>query len=173
MSDKYNAIEKLLGLPEGSTTLGEDHLKPLLTKGVANKTKELIEKTNELQVLEKMPVPELVKAGFSIEELEQDKVFIRTEAFQIYDIAKKLLESYQSSLDSIVVPNDRMWTAGAKLIDSITNSLDKITNIILKFKQEEEIKGIPLMNEEDNKSKTMTPEDYNKWVEAAMSGDTE
>lgn len=172
MSNKYSGIENLLGLPEGSTIKSEDELRPILANGVKNKTKELVDKTNRMEVLDTMSSPELVKNGFDIEELERDKVRIKREAFDVYDIAKALLDNFKDQLEGQVNPNDRMWAAGAKMIDSVTGSLDKLTNMILKFKQEEEMKGIALISEEENTSKTMSPQDWIAFVKEVKDDDS-
>jgi hypothetical protein len=164
MSDKFDAIERLLGLPPGSTSQSEEKIGATLANGVKNKTKELVEKSHELEVLGSLPSSELVKSGFDIAELEQDKVRIKSEAFEVYEISKALLDGFKTQLDGLVNPSDRMWTAGAKLIDSVTGSLDRLTNMILKFKQEEEMKGLTIVGENEQTSKPMTPQDWIAYI---------
>lgn len=164
MAGKYDAIERLLGLPEGSTTQSEDKLRPVLVNGVKNKTKELVNKASELEVLNDMSSTDLIKSGFNLEDLERDKVRIKIEAFEVYDISRSLLDRFKEQIDASVNPDDRMWASGAKLIDSVTGSIDKLTNMILKFKQEEEMKGLTLVGEEDSKSKSMSPQDWMAFI---------
>lgn len=171
MSDKYSAIEKLLGLPEGSTSQGEEELRPTLANGVKNKTNELVKKANEIEVLDSLAPNELVKSGFDIEELERDKVRIKTEAFEVYNISKSLLDGFKSQIDGLVNPDDRMWASGAKLIDSVTGSLDKLTNMVLKFKQEEEMKGLALVGKEESNSKAMSPQDWIAYIKEVKDTD--
>jgi hypothetical protein len=119
MANDYTAFERLLGLPPGSTSENEETLRPMLTNGIKEKATELTKELNQLQVLEDLPKTDLVKHGFSLESLEQDKIRIRTEAFEVYTIARNLLNGFNSQMDRAVNPNDRMWLAGAKLIDSL------------------------------------------------------
>lgn len=171
MSEKYAGIERLLGLPEGSTAQSEDTLRPVLVNGVKSKTKELVSKTKEMEVLGEMSSSELVKSGFDIEELEQDKIRIKTEAFEVYDISRALLDRFRDQIDQSVNPNDRMWASGAKLIDSVTGSIDKLTNMILKFKQDEEMKGLTLIGEDNSTSKSMSPQDWLAFVKEVKDVD--
>ena len=172
MSD-YSAFERLLGLPPGSTAQGEDELKPLLTTGIKTKTTELVKKLDQIEVLSDMPQAELVKRGFDLEVLEQDKVRIRTEAFEVYAIAKSLLTGFKEQIDRSVNPNDRMWLAGAKLVDSLTGSLDKLLNMTIKFRQEEELKGLTLVGKEEEKAtKTMSAKDWLEFVKSVKEDDS-
>jgi len=172
MSGKYDAIERLLGLPEGSTTQSEENLRPVLVDGVKKKTKELVNKASEIEVLDDMSPTDLIKSGFDIEELERDKVRIKTEAFEVYDISRSLLNRFKEQIDASVNPDDRMWASGAKLIDSVTGSVDKLSNMILKFKQEEEMRGLTLMGEDDSTSKSMSPKDWLDFVKEVKNDDS-
>ena len=168
----YSGIERLLGLPEGSTEQGEKDVKELLAKGVQEKTKDLERQMNQLDTLDTMASSDLVKAGFSLESLERDKVTIRTEAFEVYRIAKTLLERYKEQIDGLVDVNDRMWLAGGKMIDSVVGSLDKLTNMILKFKQEEEMKNLTVLDENEDGSKEMSPDDWISFIKEVRDDDT-
>lgn len=161
----YSGIERLLGLPEGSTQ-GSDPMRiaPVLSTGIKNKTNELAKKSTNLETLEDMPSSELIKAGLSLELLERDKVTIRTEAFEVYRIAKSILERFKQDIDDLVDVNDRMYASGGKLIESVTGSLDKLSNLVMKYKQDEEIKGITLVNANDDGSKDMSPQDWIAFV---------
>lgn len=167
MSGKYEGIESLLGLPKGSTQKSEDELRPLLVNGVKQKTDALQKDVSRMQVLSEMKSPDLIKSGFDVETLEQDKIRLRTEAFEVYDISRALLERFKEQIDTAVNPSDRMWASGAKLIDSVTSSIDKLTGMILKFKQEEEMKGLAVISEEESANKSMSPDDWMAFVEKA------
>jgi len=75
----YSGIERLLGLPEGSTEQGERDVKELLAKGVKDKTKELEKKATQLDTLDNMASSDLVKAGFTLELLYAQKRLKFTE----------------------------------------------------------------------------------------------
>lgn len=171
MSGKYDAIERLLGLPEGSTAQSEDKIRPVLVNGVKLKTKELVNKASELDVLNNMSPTDLIKSGFDLEELERDKVRIKVEAFEVYNISRSLLNRFKEQIDGSVNPDDRMWASAAKLIDSVTGSVDKLTNMILKFKQEEEMKGLTLLGEKESTSKSMSPKDWLEFINEVKSED--
>jgi hypothetical protein len=73
-----------------------------------------------------------------------------------------------NKIDRAVNPNDRMWMAGAKLVDSVTASLDKLMNMTMKFKQEEEMKGMTLVDKESN-TKEMTSAGWLEFIKMAKN----
>lgn len=164
MSKDYLAFERLLGLPPGSTAQGEEELRPLLADGIKNKTNELTKKATQLDVISSMSTADIVKTGFSLETLEDDKIKIRNETFEVYTIARALLDGYKTQMDRAVNPNDRMWMAGAKLVDSVTGSLDKLLNMTMKFRQEEEMKGMTLVKESEKSTREMTPKSWFEFI---------
>jgi len=166
MADEFSPIERLLGLPEGSTkNIDPSKAGEKLVKGVANKTNQLNKDLKKTETLEKMSNADLVKSGISIESLEKDKDTIRNEAFEVYRIAKSLLIKYQDDVDDRIDVDDRMYTAGAKLVDSVTGSLDKLTNMILRFKQEEDMKNLTLVGETEEGKKEMSPQGWIDFVD--------
>lgn len=166
MEKDYSAFERLLGLPTGSTARGEDELRPLLADSLKNKTNELVKDTTKLEVLSTMSKSELVKHGFNLDTLEEDKVRIRNESYEVYEIARSLLNGYKTQMDRAINPNDRMWMAGAKIIDSVTGSLDKLLSMTMKFKQEEEMKGMTLVKDDGNTTKEMTTTDWMDFIKS-------
>jgi len=151
MTDEFSGIERLLNLPQGSTKeIDPDKAGEVLGKGVVKKTKDLTKNMKKCETLDKMSSADLVKCGIDIESLEADKLTIRNESFEVYRIAKALLEKYHNDVKDMVDVNDRMYLAGGKLIDSVTGSLDKLTNMILKFKQEEEMRRLTTAGEDDD-----------------------
>ena len=168
MEKDYSAFERLLGLPVGSTAKSDDELRPLLANSLKTKTNELAKDNTKLEVLNSLPTSELLKHGFSLESLEEDKVRIRNETFEVYEIARSLLNGYKTQIDRAVNPNDRMWMAGAKLVDSVTASLDKLMNMTMKFKQEEEMKGMTLVDKESN-TKEMTSTGWLEFIKMAKN----
>ncbi len=165
MSD-YSALERLLGLPEGSTEgSSESKLTPMLTDGVKDKTSELEERMKTVDTLDNLSSTELTKNGFSMEVLENDKVTLRNEAYEVYHIAKSILKRFKEDIDERVDIGDRMYTAGGKIIDSVTGSIDKLNNMLMKFRQEEELKGLAILQEDNNNSsKEMSPQDWMNFV---------
>jgi len=162
----YSALERLLGLPEGSTEGDSvEKVAPVITKGIANKTTQLQNNVTEVEMIENMSSNDIVKYGISLDMLEQDKERIRREAFEVYDIAKSILTRFKEEMDTAIEFNDRMFTAGGKIVDSVSGSLDKLTNMILKFKQDEETKMM-LTNDAntDDGKKEMTPRDWVAFV---------
>lgn len=166
MEKDYSAFERLLGLPAGSTAQGENDLAPLLADSLKTKTNELVKDNTKLEVLSNMSKSDLVKHGFNLDSLEEDKIRIRNESFEVYEIARALLNGYKTQIDRSVNPNDRMWMAGAKLLDSITGSLDKLLTMTMKFKQEEEMKGMTLVNDDGKSSKEMTTKDWMDFIKS-------
>jgi hypothetical protein len=172
MSD-YTGLERLLGLPEGSTQGStESEVAPVLTKGVKEKTNELEIRLQKADTLGDMAPSELVKNGLSMELLEADKVNMRNEAYEVYGIAKSILERFKEDIEERVDIGDRMYTAGSALISSVAGSLDKLNNMLMRFRQEEEIKGLAIIGEDDNNgSKQMSPQDWMAFVNEVRNED--
>ena len=166
MEKDYSAFERLLGLPAGSTAKGEDELRPLLADSLKTKTNELVKDNTKLEVLTNLPTSDLIKHGFNLDSLEEDKIRIRNESFEVYEIARSLLNGYKTQMDRAVNPNDRMWMAGAKIVDSVAGSLDKLLTMTMKFKQEEEMKGMTLVKDEGNSTKEMTTKDWMNFIKS-------
>jgi hypothetical protein len=157
----FDQLETLLGLPKGST----ESNKEALSKGVKKKTKELGDTLKLTTALDTMSKSDIVKSGFDIDLLEQDKVRIREEAFWLHDICKELMEKFMNDARDQIDMNDRMYASGAKIIDSLSSSLKNLTDMTLKFKQEEQFKQLNMVTDEDTGSKEMSPEQFNDWVE--------
>ena len=166
MADEFSGIERLLGLPTGSTKdIGPEKAGEVIGKKVVKKTTQLTKDLKKIDTLQEMSSADLVKCGLTVETLEQDKLSIRNESFEVYRIAKALLTKYHNDVKDMVDVNDRMYLAGGKLIDSVTGSLDKLTNMILKFKQEEEMRKLTDMGEEEDGKKEMNPTQWIDFVE--------
>ena len=173
MSD-YTGLERLLGLPEGSTQgSSEEKVAPILTKGVKDKTSELEIRLKKVDALDDMAPSELVKNGLSMDLLEQDKVTLRNEAFEVYGIAKSILERFKEDIEERVDIGDRMYTAGSAVISSVSGSLDRLNNMLMKFRQDEEMKGLSILDEDENTSKQMTPQDWMAFVNEVRDEDEE
>ena len=109
-------------------------------------------------------------ALITLEMLEKDKVDIRERAWSTYNIAEKILERYKHDLDNLIDVNDRMYTAGGKLIEAVTGSLDKLNNIIQKIRQEEEMRNLTVV-QEDEQGKVMTTSDWRTFIESVHEDD--
>lgn len=169
----YSAFEKLLNLPPGSTE-GNDINKivPVIAKGVKDTTEQLEKAVKRVDTLESMAPSELVKHGITMEVLEQDKIDIRERAWKTYNIAEKILERYNNDITRLVDVNDRMYTAGGKLIEAVTGSLDKLYNIVQKIRQEEEMKNLTVVQDTDS-GKVMTTADWRTFIETVSEDNIE
>lgn len=176
-----SGLESFLGIPIGSTPSAKElketkatleDIKESLTtaKDVKNQTLQLQVAEKRVEVLEKLSGTDLVKFGLTPEQLELDKERIREESFKVYEIASKLLTRYSEEIENLVDVNDRMWASGAKLIDSLTGSLDKLANMTLKFKQEAQMNALmqPEVEDETNNEKDMSPKDWISFIEAVQ-----
>lgn len=171
MSDEFTGIERLLGLKAGSTKEIDPNdvgkVQKVLTTAVSKKTTQLEKELKKVDTLTTTMSPgDLVKCGMTIESLEADKATIRNEAFEVYRLCKTLLDKYMLDVDEQIDTNDRMYTAGFNGITAATNSLEKLSNMILRFKQEEEVKGLNVVENNDTGTKPMTPEDWMNFVDA-------
>lgn len=158
----FSSIEKLLGLEEGSTNAG---LPTSLANKIEEKTKELTDAMDKVTTIKNLPPSELLKTGMSLEELEDDRRQIVTEAKFIYDISKKLLQKMWDDIkDKIVVP-DRMYDAASKLVASVTASNKSLRDINTQYRQEEEMRQMAEISSKeettdgDGKKKRLAPSD--------------
>lgn len=166
-------LESLFDLPEGSmTTLTPDKVTPTLVDQVKLKTNDLNKQLKKTELLEEMPVSELVKTGITIDQLEEDKEMIRNETFEVYRIGKALLMKIYDDVKNQIGVNDRMYTACAKMLESVNTSLAKLFEMNQKMKQDAEFKSLTISGmQDDGKTKSMTPDDWMKWVEATKETD--
>jgi len=174
MADEFSGIERLLGLPQGSTKkIKPEDVGKKLTTAVNKKANTLSKELKKTDALETMSSADLVKCGLSVESLENDKITIRNEAFEVYRITKALYEKYYNDVKDMVDVNDRMYTAGFKGADSIVNTLDKLTNIILRFKQDEEMKQLSILGDDDDGKKDMHPTQWMDFVDHVKENEDE
>ena len=171
MSD-YSGIERLLGVPIGSTKGKESDIAPILVNGIANKTKDLVKQSKTVQTLEDMDSLELIKNGFSIEQLQRDKLFVKTETREVYNIGKSILSRFKTDLDQLGDVNDRMYASGAKLLESVSVSLEKLSQLLMKLEQQSEMKQMSETNNTDD-GKEMSPHEWIRYIqEVKRLGDT-
>jgi len=168
MQDEFSGIERLLNLPQGSTrNLTPDQAGKVLTKGVKDKADELDKDIDKVNALDTMSGAELVKCGLSLETLEEDKINIRNQLFETQRIGMAILQKYREDTKDQIDVNDRMYLAGFAGVTAMGNVLEKIGNMILKFKQEEEIKNLGLIGEEEDGRIEVSPENLMDFIEAA------
>ena len=166
-------LETLFDLPQGSmTNLTPDKVTPTLVDQVKIKTNDLNKQLKKTEILEDMPVSELVKNGLTIDQLEEDKELIRNETFEVYRIGKALLMKIYDDVKNQIGVNDRMYTACAKMLDSVNTSLAKLFEMNQKLKQDAEFKSLTVSGmQDDGKTKSMTPDDWMKWVESSKESE--
>lgn len=168
-----SGLESFLGIPVGSTPSARDIPKStikadlVIAKEVKSETAGLAHSLARIELAEKMTPSDIVKFGISVEDLENDKVRIREQAIKVHDIAMRLLARYEDEVNNLVDVNDRMWASGAKLIDSVTGSSDKLLNMALKLTQDAQMKSMmqPEAESEDTKEKDMSPSDWISFIE--------
>jgi hypothetical protein len=164
--DEFSGIERLLGLPDGSTTPNK------VTNAVVKKANELDKKVKQNDLIEtKLSPSDMVKMGITMESLEQDRIRIRNDAFEVFRIGKLLLDKFKEDTENLIDMSDRMYTAGFKGIESLVNALDKLNNMIMKFKQEEEMKNLNLIGDTSDGTLDMTPEKMMEFIEHAKNQD--
>lgn len=162
-------LENVFGLTPGSlSNLTPDDLTPVLADNVKTKTLELTKQLKKNDALVDMPSSELVKNGISLEQLEDDRKMLRNEAFEVYRIGKALLMKLYKDVENQIGVNDRMYTACAKMLDSVNNSVIKLFDMNQKLKQDEEFRAISMVSGDiDDKTKTMSTQQWIEWVEAS------
>lgn len=147
-TDIFTALEEKLKLPIGST---KEALEPhkQLTKRIDIKTQKLEADLKLIKAQEKMSETGLTK--LTPEVFDRDRLKVREEAHRLYDISKNFLDKLQEQVDSTLDVSDKMWSAVSSMISSVTNSLEKLVNITVKLRQEEELRSIELQKVEDAK----------------------
>lgn len=178
MTDQFSGIESLLGIKQGSTAQIDPNdvgkVQKVLTKAVEKKTKEMEKELKKVDTLSTLPNADLVKCGLSIQSLEEDKVTLRKEAFEVYRICRTLLNKYMEDVEGQIDTSHLMYKAGFDGITSASNSLKTLTEMVMRFKQEEEIKNIPLENENGNgNTKEMSPQDWINFIDEVKVSETE
>lgn len=163
------ALEAQFNLPAGAMTdLSPDKLTSTLVDQVKIKTNDLSKQLKKTETLSDLPIPELVKCGLTIDQLEEDKELIRNETFEVYRIGKALLIKIYDDVKNQIGVNDRMYVACAKMLDSVNTSLAKLFEMNQKMKQDAEFKSLTVSGmQDDGKTKSMTPDDWMQWVESA------
>ena len=170
MTDQFSGIESLLGIKQGSTAQIDPNdvgkVQKVLTKAVEKKTEEMEKKLKKVDTLSTLPNADLVKCGLSLDMLEEDKVTLRKEAFEVYRICRSLLNKYMEDVEGQIDTSHLMYKAGFDGITSASNSLKTLTEMIMRFKQEEELKNIPLDKENANgNTKEMSPQDWMNFID--------
>lgn len=175
MSDDIlgKSLETILNLPIGSmSNLTPDQITPIMVDQVKVKTNDLSKQLKKTETLSDLPVSELVKNGITIDQLEEDKHLIRNETFEVYRIGKALLMKLYDDVKNQIGVNDRMYLACAKMLDSVNTSLAKLFEMNQKMKQDAEFKAMTVSGMEEGTSKSMTPDDWMKWVESSREPET-
>lgn len=167
----FAAFEEHLNLPQGSTkdALAEAQRQAREFKSKADSvkreakmlaTKEQLASNNVLQIS-----PEVLKA---------DRDRIRDEAFELYNSGKELFEVMKERFMATVSPTDRMCTAMATMLNSMSAALAKLLDTNTKLRSEDEhYRDVQAQNaaetmDSDKQQMTFTPESQNdiieKWV---------
>ena len=179
--DKNTDLEKLLGLPIGSTRDGEKDLNNTIARGIVRKTKELVDEDSKLSGAERLHTTELVKYGYTKEGIEEGKALVMEQATQTIDIARALVDKFMDEILGQYSPGDKLYTAGAKLVDSLTNSISSLSAIVLKMEQQEQKKRElelkanekkPIeTNEDETKVANMSPREWIDFVRSVQNNE--
>lgn len=173
MADDFSSLERLLGLPEGSTkNIDPDKATEQLSKSVNKKATELDKSLKRTDTLDKLSDADLVKTGISAESLERDREIIRNDAFELYRVAKILFDKFMDDAKDRIDMDDRMYTAGFKGVDALSGTIDKLNNMNMKFRQEEEMKNLTIIGE-DNGTKEMSPTDWIDFIDTVKEPETD
>ncbi len=179
--DKNTDLEKLLGLPIGSTRNGEKDLNNTIARGIVRKTKELVDEDSKISGAEKLHTTEMVKYGYTKEGIEEQKALIVEQSTQTIEIARALVDKFMDEILGQYSPGDKLYTAGAKLVDSLTNSISSLSAIVLKMEQQEqkkrelelkanEKKAIET-NEDGTKVANMSPREWIDFVRSVQNNE--
>lgn len=174
MEPDFSEIARLLNIPNIPINSTPNKITPVLVDGVKAKTNELVNRLDSASALSKLSKSELVKSGIDEEALEIDRNLIRNESFDVYRIGKALLVKLYDGIKDQISVNDRMYASCAKLLDSVNGSLSKLFDMNQKLKNEEEMKGLALLgDDDDDKAKMMTPDQWMDFIDATIEEDTD
>lgn len=147
--DEINALEKLLGMPQGSTKkLDPDDVMPKLIEGIDSKTKDIAEKADKINAISNMTTEDKLKAGISEEQLEKYRREVVDDAIKVKNISMILLEKMKKDVEDKVVVSDKLWAAVPAMCSSAMMNIEKMGSIISKYRQEEEMKRLTMITQE-------------------------
>jgi hypothetical protein len=165
----FEAFEDLFNLPKGSTLqTSEEKRTKLVSEAVADKTTELVERSNKVSIIENMESTELIKADIDLAQLEEDRKVIMAEAFQTQRIAKMVLNKIQSDLvDSQARLDSESIDSIAKMLNSVVTTEKHLAELNNRYRQEEEMKAIMDNSEsEEDQSVELRGNDFLSVIEA-------
>ena len=140
----FEAFEEMFKLPKGSTlaTKPEQRTKKI-TKALADKSTELIERSNEISIITNLETSELVKADIDIKQLEADREVIMAEAFQTQRIGKMVLNKIYSDIKDTESRLDaESIDSIAKMLNSVVSTEKHLAELNNRYRQEEEMKMV-------------------------------
>jgi hypothetical protein len=131
----FTAIEQHLHIPEGSTEEALAAVKQQ-TKAFRQQVASVKTAADGLVAKEKM-----ANAGYltvTEDVLKSDRDRIREEAFAMYESGKEMFEVMKERFLTTIQPTDRMCTAVATMLNSMSQSLDKLLKVNISLREETE-----------------------------------
>lgn len=164
--DMFSAFENALGLPVGSTSAGMQSVKVAKQQAQIFKAKtDLIKQEANALVAQEQAVE------ISDDVLKEDRERIRAEAWELYQSGKEMFNVMKDRFMTTIAPTDRMYTAVATMLNSMSTSLTKLLETNTKLRKEDEhyrevqkLSAPPEMSE-DNQSMDMTPDKMNAFID--------
>lgn len=147
--DEINALEKLLGMPQGSTkSLNADEVVPALVEGIENKTKDLADKADKISNIQKMDPQDKIKSGITEEQLDTYRQEVIDDAVKVKNISMKLLEKMKKDIEDKIVVTPQLWAAAPAMLSSVMGNISKIGELVARYRQEEEMKRLTTVSQE-------------------------
>lgn len=142
--DRYSELETRIGVPLGSTAkaLSEGKKPDIVTK-MQISTGNLAGEIKNIAVK-----PEAATGGYDLNTLDDDKARIRRETFEMYDIAKQMMQALHQQINDAINPSDKMWASAAKMVESVSSTLKNLLDMTVKLRQEEDLKQISIASKE-------------------------
>lgn len=145
-TDVFTALEEKLKLPIGSTKEGLKEAKQI-HQVLKTKVDMVVKNNQAIERKEKLSENGLIK--LSPETFDRDRERIRNEAWRLYHIVSNLLDKLNEQLDNTIDISADLWSSASSLATSVSNTLDKIVNITIKLRQEEDLRQIELQKVAD------------------------
>lgn len=165
--DVFSALEEKLKLPLGSTKEGLEESRQMVNRIKVN-AQMLEAGHSQIKLQDSLSGS---SGPITPEMLDMDRMKIREQAHQLYDIAKAFLDKLQVQINTTVDISDKMWASVASMISSVTGTLDKLFQLTIKIRQEEELRAITIQKDANEKKALSedgiieeTPDEMNRLI---------
>lgn len=147
--DEINTLEKLLGMPQGSTKkLNPDEIAPAIAQGIENKTKDLADKAKQINALESLDAQDKLKSGITDEQLDEYRREHLEDAQKVKKISMKLLTKLEKDIEDKIVVDPKLWASVSPMLTSVMTNIKTLSEMVTRYRQEEEMRRLTTISQE-------------------------